>query len=100
MRARLAGDRIRFGRLLNLLLVLALLFAAAHVSQHDLAEGSSGPAGHSECQLSHAPGALLCASSSATLLFILVFVVTLTGAASYAQTSLRLSPIRAPPSLS
>lgn len=100
MRARLVGDRIRFGRLLNLLLVLALLFAAAHVSQHDLAEGSSGPAGHSECQLSHAPGALLCVPSSATLLFILVFVVTLTGAASYAQTSLRLSPIRAPPSLS
>lgn len=99
MRARLAGDRIRFGRLLNLLLVLALLFAAAHVSQHDLVKGG-GPAGHSECQLSHAPGALLCASSSATLLFILVFVITLVGAAPYTQTALRLSLIRAPPSLS
>ncbi|MEW6352693.1 MAG: hypothetical protein AB1469_00120 [Pseudomonadota bacterium] len=100
MRTRLYGDRPRPGRLLSLLLVFLLLFAAAHVSQHDLVEGGGGPAGHSECQLSHAPGALLCASSSATLLFILVFVVTLTGAASYTQTSLRLSPIRAPPSLS
>lgn len=97
MRTRLFGDRIRFDKLLSLLLVFALLFAALHVSQHDLVEGSGGPAGHSECQLSHVPGALWCAPAPPALLLVLVFVLALNAVSPHSQTSLRLQRIRAPP---
>lgn len=97
MHARLFGNRTCPGRLLSLLLAFALVFAALHVSQHDLVEDSGSPAGHSECQLSHVPGALWCAPAPPALLLILVFVLALNAASLYSQTSLRLRPIRGPP---
>ncbi len=97
MRAQPFGNRTCPGKLLSLLLTLALVFTALHVSQHDLEQGSGGPTGHSECQFSHVPGALLCAPAPPALLLILVLVLALNAAAPYIQTSLRLRPIRAPP---
>lgn len=90
------GSRTFPGKLLSLLLAFSLLFAALHVSQHGLEEGG-GPAGHSECQLSHVPGALWCAPAAPALLLILVFVLVLNAASPHSQTSLRLQRIRAPP---
>ena len=97
MPARLFGNRTSPGKLLSLLLAFSLVVAALHVSQHDLVEGGGGPAGHSECQLSHVPGALWCAPAPPALLLVLVFVLALNAVSPHAQTSLRLRPIRAPP---
>jgi hypothetical protein len=97
MHARLFGNHIGPGKLLSLLLAFSLLFAALHVSQHDLVEGGGGPTGHSECQLSHVPGAQLCAPLVPTLLLVLAFVLALSAIAIYTQSPLRLQRIRAPP---
>ncbi|MFP5344469.1 MAG: hypothetical protein C4528_05740 [Gammaproteobacteria bacterium] len=97
MHLKLFRSNIRLNRTAGLLLVLLLLSATLHVSQHELVEGGSGPAGHSECQLSHVPGALWCASAPPPLLLILVFILAFISASPYTQTSLRLQPIRAPP---
>ena len=96
MHARLFGNRTYPGKLLSLLLAFSLLLAALHVSQHGLVEGG-GPAGHSECQLSHVPGALWCAPAPPALLLVLIFVLALNAASPHSQTSLRLQRIRAPP---
>ena len=96
MHVRPLGNRTFPGKLLSLLLVFSLLFAALHVSQHGLEEGG-GPAGHSECQLSHVPGALWCVPAPPALLLVLVFVLALNTVSSHSQTSLRLQRIRAPP---
>lgn len=98
MHLKLFRSNTRLNRPASLLLVLLLLSAALHVGQHDLVEGGSGPAGHSECQLSHVPGALWCAPAPPVPLLILAFVLAFTSASPHAQTSLRLRPIRAPPS--
>ena len=90
-------NRTRPGKLLSLLLTFSLLLAALHVSQHDLVEGGGGPTGHSECQLSHVPGALWCVPAPPALLLVLVFVLALNTASPHSQTSLRLQRIRAPP---
>ena len=97
MPARPFGNRTCPGKLLSLLLAFALLLAALHVSQHDLVEGGGGPAGHSECQLSHVPGALWCAPAPPALLLVLVFVLALNAVSPHSQTALRLQRIRAPP---
>lgn len=97
MHARLFGNRTCPGRLLSLLLAFALVFAALHVSQHDLVEGGGGPAGHSECQLSHVPGAQLCAILAPALLLVLAFVLVVGTTTIYTQSSVRLQCIRAPP---
>lgn len=95
--AHLFGNRTCPGKLLSLLLAFSLVVAALHVSQHDLVEGGGGPTGHSECQLSHVPGALGCAPAAPALLLILAFVLALNAATPHSQTSLRLQRIRAPP---
>jgi membrane protease YdiL (CAAX protease family) len=97
MHARYLVNRTGSGRLLSLLLVLSLVFAALHVSQHDLVEGSGGSASHSECQLSHVPGAQLCSPLVPVLLLVLAFVLVLSATAIYTQSSVRLQCIRAPP---
>lgn len=87
----------RPGRLTSLLLVLLLLAAALHVSQHDLAEGSGGPSGHSECQLSHVPGAQLCVPPAPVPLLALIFILAIAATASYSGNVLRHRRIRGPP---
>lgn len=97
MRARLFGNRTCPGKLLSLLLAFSLAFAALHVSQHDLVEGGGGPAGHSECQLSHVPGAQLCVPPAPALFLALIFILAFAVTAIYPESVMRHRRIRAPP---
>ena len=92
------ANRAYPSKLLSLLLAFLLLLAALHVSQHDLVEGGGGPAGHSECQLSHVPGAPGCPFVPPALLLVLIFTLfVLNTVLPQCRTPLRLQRIRAPP---
>lgn len=85
------------GRLTSLLLVLLLLSAALHVSQHDLMEGSGGPLGHSDCQLSHVPVAQFCMPAAPMPLLALVFILAFAATPAFTTRVMRHQRIRAPP---
>ncbi len=97
MHARLFGNRTCPGKLLSLLLVFLLLFAALHVSQHDLVEGSGGPLSHSDCQISHVPGVQLCVPPTPVPLLVLIFILAFATTATYTKSVMRHRRIRAPP---
>lgn len=87
----------RLSRPVSLLLMLLLLSAALHVSQHDLTEASGGPFSHSDCQLSHVPGVHLCVPPTPAPLLALVCILAFAATTRYLESVLRHRRIRGPP---
>lgn len=100
MNLKFFRSNTRLSRPISLLLVLLLLSAALHVSQHDLTESSGGSSSHSDCQLSHVPGAQLCVPPAPVPLLALVFILAFVTTTRYLDSVLRQRRIRGPPLVS
>ncbi|MDP1708801.1 MAG: hypothetical protein Q8L89_07035 [Gammaproteobacteria bacterium] len=97
MKLKFFRSNTRLNRPISLLLVLLLLSAALHVSQHDLTEDSGGSFSHSDCQLSHVPGMQLCVPPAPVPLLALVFILAFATSTRYLESVLRHRRIRGPP---
>lgn len=79
MLSKTFNRRTEENRLIRLVLVFALIFAAAHVALHDLDVNDGGLDGHGECQvcrINHAPVASLAPPSHFSPLQLLVYVLS------------------------
>ncbi|MDX2424705.1 MAG: hypothetical protein QNK15_00460 [Cycloclasticus sp.] len=87
-------------RLIRLVLVFVLIFAAAHVAMHDLDVGGGGLDGHGECQvcrLNHVPAASLLVPSLLTPLLFLVHFLPVEDAEYQLSHLFHTQWARAPP---
>lgn len=85
-------------RLIRLMLVFVLIFAAAHVALHD--PDVTGSGGHSECQvcrLSHVPLATMSVPSLIVPVQFLVYSLSAEDTAFQQSHSLHTRQARAPP---
>ena len=87
-------------RLIRLVLVFALLFAAAHVALHDLDVNAGGLDGHGECQvcrLNHTPAASLAPPLLFAPLQLLVYALPAEESDYQLSHPFRSQWVRAPP---
>lgn len=87
-------------RLIRLMLVFALAFAALHVALHDLDVGGGVLDGHGECQvcrLNHVPAASLDTPSLLVPLQILTYVLTVADTEYQLSHQFHTQWTRAPP---
>lgn len=100
MLSKAFNQRTEESRLIRLLLVFAMVFAAAHIALHDLDVNGGGLDGHGECQvcrLNHVPVATIAVASLLVPLQLLAYVLPVADTEYQRSHPFHTQRARAPP---